>query len=462
MIGTDAELLTSSVHRWKDKISLSTNKSREAREFLRSWMRASARRSTDRLTERVVTKARKRSICERDKRQGFTCSKPAHPKWLSRDGYALVNWEQLTLAEIEHKSLGSEINFQSKPAMQRWLEAAGPDTRLEEIWDYKGRASWRMRLAEWLNKTGPVFVNLEQLHKAAQTGRKVETWAMQTQRIPTITTTQTWGVMRSDEGGIPRIRRIDARIGLQLLGCTESSPLTKALACMTARAQMIAVGNGMQINIATGIARYALRLADVGSRRVRYADANSGIGFFAEAMRLATEDNMSYVFRAEASRVIARGHDAAWGEMNTVRFSSSHLQQDVDSMVALGQVDVWQISPACYPITRNNRKADGGRDKDKEEMIAQLASALSYVSRAKPNVVVIENVAEFAKGDVWQRVQHLLSGKYIWQLDIIDPTKHGDTAARERTWVVGKLRDHVKSGFAGTSLGGSGNDSCGH
>ena len=220
------------------------------------------------------------------------------------------------------------------------------------------------------------------------------------------------------------------------MGCAENSPLMAALEAMTACAQMTAVGNGMQLDVAMGIARKALGSVDVSGRRVRYADANSGIGFFAEAIRLVTGGEMEYVFRAEASPAIARGHDAAWARTGVARFSSSHLQQDVDGMVALGQVDIWQISPACYPITRNNRSPASARELETEEMLVQLACALAYVTRAEPRMVIIEDVVEFTKGLVWQRVRYLLPGQYNWTADVIDPIKHGGTAARERAWVV--------------------------
>lgn len=177
-------------------------------------------------------------------------------------------------------------------------------------------------------------------------------------------------------------------------------------------------------------------------------------------MRLATRDNMEYVFRAEASEAIAKGHDAAWARSGVVRFHSSHLQQDVDGMVALGRIDIWQISPSCYSITRNNRNSAGMRERETEEMLAQLASALTYVTRAEPKIVIIENVVEFTKGSTWQCVQDLLPGKYRWIADVIDPTEHGGTAARERAWVMGELRYPTLSDETGTSTDGRGNASC--
>ena len=454
----EANVLSAASRRWKEKVRLSTNKTRETRELLRSWMRASARQRMSRPDKETTSKARPITSRGRQGVQDMTCAKPARPKWSSRRNYALVS-EQSVSSVVEFRPLWNEVRFQTMPAIQRWVEATKPDLCREEVWEIRSRKSWSERLARWLSEIGLAFVNLEQLHIAARSGLKVERWSLQNQRIPTITTTRSWGTIRLSETGEVYINRIDARTGLRLMGCAENSPLMAALEAMTACAQMTAVGNGMQLDVAMGIARKALGSVDVSGRRVRYADANSGIGFFAEAIRLVTGGEMEYVFRAEASPAIARGHDAAWARTGVARFSSSHLQQDVDSMVALGQVDIWQISPACYPITRNNRSPASAREIETEEMLVQLACALAYVTRAEPRMVIIEDVVELTKGLVWQRVRHLLPGQYNWTADVIDPIKHGGTAARERAWVVGELRHPTTRDFTGTSSDARGSDS---
>ena len=349
----------------------------------------------------------------------------------------------------------SEIRFDIRSAIQRWAEAILATDEREELWKGGSRAQWKLRLSRQVSELDVAFVNLEQLRKSARAGTKIGAWALQNRRIPTVTTTATWGALRVSKGGDFWLRRVDAKTGLTLMGCQKTSPLWKAIEGMKAKVGLIAVGNGMQIDVATGIARLVLSRLNTEGQRVRYADANSGIGFFAEAVRIATEGNMNYVFRAEASAAIAKGHDLAWSHTGVARISSSHLKEDVDRMVAFGQVDIWQISPSCFAISQNNRSSHAARESDTEEMLAQLSSALTYATRARPRAVIIENVAEFTKGTVWKRVRSILPSSHAWQFDVIDPMEHGCSAARKRVWMVGMLRD-----CTGISPDESGSASC--
>lgn len=437
-------ILQAAAQRWRDTVTLSTSKRRDTRELLRSWMRASARRNTYRRNKEQRYKEQKPTTSRGRCGQGMTCSKPARPKWVSKNNYAkadTIGGQTAIITPSMEGGMRNEIRFDTRSAIQRWAEAILATDEREECWKGGSRAQWKLRLSRQVSELDVAFVNLEQLRKSARAGTKIGPWALQNQRIPTVTTTATWGALRVSKGGDFWLRRVDAETGLTLMGCQKTSPLWKAIEGMKASVGLIAVGNGMQIDVATGIARFALSRLSTEGQRVRYADANSGIGFFAEAVRIATEGNMNYVFRAEASAAIAKGHDRAWSHTGVARISSSHLKEDVDRMVAFGQVDIWQISPTCYAISQNNRCSHAARESDTEEMLAQLSSALTYATRARPRAVIIENVAEFTKGTVWKRVRSILPSSHTWQFDVIDPMVHGCSAARKRVWMVGMLHD---------------------
>ena len=110
-------------------------------------------------------------------------------------------------------------------------------------------------------------------------------------------------------------------------------------------------------------------------------------------------------------------------------------------MVRLGQVDCWQGSAECSPLSSARRTASA------EQKVAlkvtsqqQTRDAVVYVILARPRLVLLENVEGYVEQAAVVEAVKGISG-YEWRQVLAKAEDHGWIGARAREWVVGRRVD---------------------
>ena len=178
---------------------------------------------------------------------------------------------------------------------------------------------------------------------------------------------------------------------------------------------------------------------------VRTADVGSGAGTFMSACRLAIGRKMEYVFHVEPLKLCRKAHKAAWKGEGGVAFMWGDDLEAIDAMVLMGRLQIWQYSFRCRPFSHANRQAwlSEERQESARRSIQELASTLVYVRKARPQFVIIENVAAIAHlqgGAIWSTIRHVLqgAGEYEWFMQEFGAAELPEALCdRERMWIVG-------------------------
>ena len=413
-----------------------------ASEVMHSWQKQVRRL---RAAEEGAFKARRMEssrVAERapERLSDVGSARAGKPLWEAMPQRAILS---CTPAEIQRAKIVNLADLYLRgEAIGAWRDAAGFGTIVDELqWDV--RNVWMARLHLQLIKLGgAAFAHWEHLREAKRLNKAP---TLQTRTIPTLTThNRAWGLLKAEECGRISIQHWSVPMGAALMGLQELETMRGALESMSVTAAVVAVGNGMQLDVATAVARFALRKIGWGGETMRIGIANAGLGIFMEAIReVARQDGaderlMEYIFWAEASEPIAQGHANGWKCDRPHHFVSSHRMEDVAAMARLGHLDGWQFSPSCYAVTPNNREGEEAKAEDVEQMMAQLRGALQYPILMRPAFIVIENVAWRTLWGELKKELGALFG-YKWYGQLVDPVALGGSHARTRSWVVGIL-----------------------
>ena len=169
-----------------------------------------------------------------------------------------------------------------------------------------------------------------------------------------------------------------------------------------------------------------------------YGTAYSGIDVFAAAVEEVTEGNWRYVFAGERVAVARRALLHAWGRRGLTEETCFWDSTGAEARGA-AHVDLYVITPRCEPHSRRNHSRSGG-----EQLVSmgELWQALEYVSRARPRVVVVENVSEPSSVKPTTRLLTRLAG-YSVETGILDPrdVARAPIARRRQFWVLVRRGD---------------------
>jgi site-specific DNA-cytosine methylase len=173
---------------------------------------------------------------------------------------------------------------------------------------------------------------------------------------------------------------------------------------------------------------------------------STGIGMSAQAAYNAIgESNMRFVFGAEIHEGVREAARAGWaGEMQSI-FLTKHMESDVEEMVALGKIDILDVSDSCAPVSHQSRLGvESERRRGKiEESLDVMYATLRYAARARPRAIVIENVdwSERFSGIEAQLHATLQAADYEVCMQVGGPEDVGARVSRKRLWILAVVRE---------------------
>ena len=212
------------------------------------------------------------------------------------------------------------------------------------------------------------------------------------------------------------------------------------------------LGAAMHVGAFKLVLARALELAGVevgGQRRVRMGDACSGVGTAAEAMEQLTSGQWEYVFAAEQAPTPRMVLETAWGHRGLRRVHGDARTVHAEEKET---VDVYVMTPDCYPFSK------AGRGRDRSTAAAGVEAMLRYAQMRQPSVVIMENAHELitgaatsvrASGEEIEAAMRRVKG-YKWYKQAVCAAEHGGSAmARKRAFWVGVRAAQVARGRGG-------------
>ena len=214
----------------------------------------------------------------------------------------------------------------------------------------------------------------------------------------------------------------------------DGGPLWEGLMSrvVTAREAVTLIGKGLHV----GVARAILRpLVDAGvlSRGMTYGSAFSGIDMFAAAVDAELEGQWRYEFASEGDEKARACLLASWCRRG-LEGASCHWDACCEEAVSEAHVTLWVATPDCKEHSPANR---GQNEGDQQASLYGSWRALDYVRRARPTVVVVENVTSATVVPQLTALLLRLPGYRVWTA-MLDPREVADAPmARERQfWLL--------------------------
>ena len=157
----------------------------------------------------------------------------------------------------------------------------------------------------------------------------------------------------------------------------------------------------------------------IHDRPITYASGCSGIDMFATALHHVTNGKWTYKFASEPDN---NARDVLYSTYKHNGLDMKRIHGDVECKEAMNEdsVNLFVLTPPCGAFSSQNRKPQ--RKKQANEL-ARIRMALRYVSLARPNVVVIENVTHpTVTTPISAEVARI--EKYEWERRVICPSLH--------------------------------------
>jgi hypothetical protein len=291
-----------------------------------------------------------------------------------------------------------------------------------------------------------------------------------TYKIPCFVTRQEWLLLYLSMGRELRVYEVSADAAACLMGVMPHMPVWRALQQLHGGNKYAAVGQGVFLPCHEMVIKAAVRV--IGWRQdqiVRYACMSMGIGMSAQAAYNAIgASNVRFVFGAEIHEGVREAARQGWAGMMQRIFLTKHMECDVEEMVALGKIDVLDVSDSCAPVSNQSRLgADSERRRLKiEESLDVMYSTLRYAARARPRAIIIENVDWSERYHDIEPQLHaaLQAADYDVCLQVGGPEDVGAQASRKRLWILAVAREIGTGRLGGTRYAGThgddGSDSC--
>ena len=176
-----------------------------------------------------------------------------------------------------------------------------------------------------------------------------------------------------------------------------------------------------------------LLTAEVNGPFLRYGSSFSGIDTFAAALDAELRDPWVYVFASESDRVSRRALVETWSHRGLC-VTQCYTDVTSEEAVAAPAVDIYVTTPECEAHSRRNHDRNAA---DQRVSLEAVWDSLAYVRRARPRVVVMENVTEASSVGPITGLLGRLSGYHL-ETGVLDPRNIAKMPiARERQfWVL--------------------------
>ena len=194
------------------------------------------------------------------------------------------------------------------------------------------------------------------------------------------------------------------------------------------------IGDGAHVPLTRKVLRRALELAPpLGTETIRIGTADSGIDFTAMAAH-GEIPRWKLVFASERDQDKLQIHKRIWNQHDPTYYTDSTAPE----ATAAPHVHVWMWTPECKAISRLNRRWRAHVAR----AIRHMYKTFEYARRARPNIIIMENVASWEHADrsAARRALHTILGSapgYTWYAQTISPHTHARAPIRRprRYWV---------------------------
>ena len=216
-----------------------------------------------------------------------------------------------------------------------------------------------------------------------------------------------------------------------------ASPLMAMLAGPTLKmAQAVScLGRSVHVGVARQIVAELTRRGLL-SGGLTYGSAYSGIDTFAAAVDAETGGAFTYAHASESDAVARRGLLAAWSGRGLTE-AACHWDAAGEDATRAAAVDLFVCTPTCEAFSKRNHHRD---EAEQLSSLTQFWSSLAYVRRARPRVVVVENVGELSATGPLTGLLQRLEG-YALEGGVLDPREVAKSPmVRERHfWILARL-----------------------
>ena len=151
------------------------------------------------------------------------------------------------------------------------------------------------------------------------------------------------------------------------------------------------------------------------------------------AMERVLGQDMKVTFLVEKDKEMRKGLT----EWQATLFKDATCMDEINQMCQLGTMDMWQGSVECTWMS-GARRVEGSMQREafQVELQDQTRAALRYVMIARPRLVLLENLADFAEKSALAEAVRDIDG-YEWKRVVSAAEEHGWMGARMREWVIG-------------------------
>ena len=221
---------------------------------------------------------------------------------------------------------------------------------------------------------------------------------------------------------------------------SHESPLMEVLVnenLLSAGEAVSCLGRAVHVGVARQIVVTLLRRGLLRDG-LTYASAFSGVDTVAAAVEAEMPGNWSYVFASELNARWRSALLAAWGGRGLTP-DMCYTDALAPGALAGGTVDLYVTTPPCEAFSKMNHVPTAG---GQHVSLHKFWESLAYVRRARPRVVLVENVTDASAAEPMTGLLARLAGYYLETNDLDPRDVACAPMARERRfWCLVRVGD---------------------